>query len=62
VKITTTNKPLEAGFYQIKQQENVLKNIAFNYPTSESSLSYLDTSTIKGKPFSTSVKETLKKY
>ncbi|PKH52516.1 hypothetical protein CXF68_18235 [Tenacibaculum sp. Bg11-29] len=60
VKITTTNKPIEAGFYQIKKQKNVLKNIAFNYPTNESLLSYLDTSTIKPKTFSTSVKETLK--
>jgi hypothetical protein len=59
VKITTTNQPIEAGFYQINQQKNILKNIAFNYSRKESLLNFLDTSTIDTKTFSTSVKNTL---
>ena len=59
VKITTTNQPIKAGFYQIKQQQNILKNIAFNYSRKESLLKFLDTSTIDTKTFSSSVKNTL---
>ncbi len=59
VKITTTNQPLRAGFYQIKQKETVLKNIAFNYPKNESLLNFLDTSNIDSKIISSSVKNTL---
>lgn len=59
VKITITNQPLDAGFYEIKEHENVLKNIAFNYSKKESVLDFLDTTTINSKIFSTSVKSTL---
>jgi hypothetical protein len=59
VKITTTNQPIEAGFYQINQQKNILKNIAFNYSRKESLLNFLDSSTIDTKTFSSSVKNTL---
>ena len=60
VRITTKNKPLIAGFYQIKQQENTIKNIAFNYSKKESLLKYLDVSNIKNTTISNSVKNTLK--
>ncbi|CAM1353001.1 BatA domain-containing protein [Tenacibaculum insulae] len=59
VKITTENKPLKAGFYQIKQQQNILKNVAFNYPKEESNLTFLNTSISNSKTFSNSVKNTL---
>ncbi|CAL2077793.1 conserved membrane hypothetical protein [Tenacibaculum dicentrarchi] len=59
IKITTNNQPLIAGFYQIKQQESVLKNIAFNYPKKESLLNFLDFTTTENQKISTSVKQTL---
>ena len=59
VRITTKDQPLKAGFYQIKQQENPIKNIAYNYPKSESSLQFLDISSTTNKDISTSVKNTL---
>ncbi|WP_272151767.1 BatA domain-containing protein [Tenacibaculum aiptasiae] len=59
VRITTKDQPLKAGFYQIKQQESFLKNIAYNYPKSESSLQFLDISSTTNKDISTSVKNTL---
>ncbi|MCG8236845.1 BatA domain-containing protein [Tenacibaculum finnmarkense genomovar ulcerans] len=59
VKITTNSQPLSAGFYQIKQQENVLKNMAFNYPKQESLLHFLNIKTLENKTISNSVKKTL---
>ncbi|CAM1335073.1 BatA domain-containing protein [Tenacibaculum aestuariivivum] len=59
IKITTSNQPLEAGFYQIKQAETNLKKIAFNYPKKESLLNFLDTETAETKLISNSVKNTL---
>ncbi|WP_233900895.1 BatA domain-containing protein [Tenacibaculum piscium] len=62
IEITTINQPLQAGFYQIKQQNNILKNIAFNYPKQESSLNFLDIRNIeelKNKTISNSVENTL---
>lgn len=59
IRITTKSKPLKAGFYNIKQQENVLKKIAYNYPKTESSLNFLDISSATNQTISTSVKNTL---
>ena len=59
VRITTNDQPLTAGFYQIKQQNNLIKNCAFNYPKSESSLDFLTLSDIDNTTISTSVKDTL---
>ncbi|WP_299001331.1 BatA domain-containing protein [uncultured Tenacibaculum sp.] len=59
VRITTNDQPLVAGFYQIKQQNNLIKNCAFNYPKSESSLDFLTLSGIDNTTISTSVKDTL---
>ncbi len=59
VRITTNDQPLVAGFYQIKQQNNLIKNCAFNYPKSESSLDFLTLSDIDNTTISTSVKDTL---
>ncbi|CAM1341560.1 BatA domain-containing protein [Tenacibaculum aestuarii] len=59
VRITTKEEPLVAGFYQIKQQNNLIKNCAFNYPKSESSLDFLTLSGIDNTTISTSVKDTL---
>ena len=59
IRITTKSKPLKAGFYNIKQQENILKNIAYNYPKTESYLNFLDISSATNQTISTSVKNTL---
>lgn len=59
IRISTKNKPLKAGFYQIKQQGNILKNIAYNYLKNESSLNFLDISSVTNQNISTSVKNTL---
>ncbi|OCK44431.1 hypothetical protein BA195_07090 [Tenacibaculum soleae] len=61
IKISLKEQPLTAGFYQIKQQETVLKNIAFNYPKEESSLYFLNISNTKPSLFSNSIQTTLKK-
>ncbi|MCT4698188.1 BatA domain-containing protein [Tenacibaculum haliotis] len=60
VKITTTDQPLVAGFYQIKQEASILKNIAFNYPKKESLLNFLDSENLNSKTTANSVKNTLK--
>ncbi|TDQ29921.1 BatA domain-containing protein [Tenacibaculum caenipelagi] len=59
VRITTKEQPLKAGFYKIQQKKNILKNCAFNYAKSESSLNFLDFSDIDNVKTSTSVKNTL---
>ncbi|WP_028890908.1 BatA domain-containing protein [Tenacibaculum sp. 47A_GOM-205m] len=59
VRITTNDQPLIAGFYQIKQQNNLIKSCAFNYSKSESSLDFLTLSDINNITISTSVKDTL---
>ncbi|QXP74729.1 BatA domain-containing protein [Tenacibaculum sp. AHE15PA] len=59
VKITTTDQPLVAGFYQIKQEASILKNSAFNYPKKESLLNFLDSENLNSKTTANSVKNTL---
>ena len=49
VSISTKNKPLEPGFYFIKNKENTIQTIAFNNPKEESLLTFLDTKTIGTK-------------
>ncbi len=63
VKITLDNQPLKSGFYQLKNKDQVIKNIAFNYDRSESYLNYSDLESFsKDKPnvsYSNSVEKTL---
>ncbi|WP_428742877.1 BatA domain-containing protein [Tenacibaculum sp.] len=59
VQITTKEQPLVAGFYQIQQKNNLIKNCAFNYAKNESSLNFLTLSDIDNTKISTSVKNTL---
>lgn len=59
VRITTKEEPISAGFYEIKQQNDLIKNCAFNFPKSESSLDFLAISDINNTSMSTSVKSTL---
>ncbi len=40
VIIRTKNKPTREGIYQIKDQDQILKNVAYNYSNSESVLEY----------------------
>ena len=42
VKITTTDLPIKEGFYSIKNNDNILKSIAYNYDRKESKLVYTD--------------------
>ncbi|CAM1367126.1 N-terminal double-transmembrane domain-containing protein [Tenacibaculum sediminilitoris] len=58
-RITTKDQPLVAGFYEVQQQNSVLKNIAFNYDKSESYLEFLALSETNNITISTSVKNTL---
>lgn len=58
-RITTKDLPLVAGFYKVQQQNNVLRNIAFNYDKSESHLDFLTLSEADDMTISTSVKNTL---
>ena len=58
-RITTKDQPLTAGFYQVQQQNNVLRNIAFNYNKDESVLDFLIFSEANDMTISTSVKNTL---
>ncbi|MDC6363464.1 BatA domain-containing protein [Flagellimonas alvinocaridis] len=43
VRLTFDENPTEDGIYTIKQKEEELRNISFNYPRTESRLVYLDT-------------------
>ena len=38
LRLTLDNQPLKSGFYQLKNKDQVIKNIAFNYDRSESDL------------------------
>ncbi|CAM1368633.1 conserved membrane hypothetical protein [Tenacibaculum litoreum] len=58
-RITTKDQPLVAGFYQIQQENNVLRNVAFNYDKNESILDFLTFSEANDMTISTSVKNTL---
>lgn len=58
-RITTKDQPLTAGVYQVQQQNNVLRNIAFNYNKDESVLDFLVLSDANDMTISTSVKNTL---
>lgn len=42
VKINLKDQPQESGFYQLKDKEKLVKNLAFNYNRSESNPSYAD--------------------
>ncbi len=48
ITLTTKEKPSENGFTQAVNNGNILKNIAYNYQTEESNLSYIDTKTFFG--------------
>ena len=47
--LKTSDNPLESGFYQIKNNQEVLETIAFNYNRKESDLEYLDISNLTNK-------------
>ncbi|MDJ0645190.1 MAG: BatA domain-containing protein [Flavobacteriaceae bacterium] len=42
VKINTNDQPLKSGFYELKDKERLVKNLAFNYDRNESDLRYTD--------------------
>ncbi|AQS92884.1 hypothetical protein BXQ17_01840 [Polaribacter sp. BM10] len=47
VVINTTEQPQEAGFYQIKKQDSIIKELAYNNPKEESSLQFLNLNDLK---------------
>ncbi|TXD50890.1 MULTISPECIES: BatA domain-containing protein [unclassified Polaribacter] len=58
VRITTKERPTEAGFYHIIRKKDTLQTIAFNNPKEESSLTFLDVNTLKeATNFSSSIKD-----
>lgn len=50
-----SENPKEDGTYAIKNKENTLKHISFNYPRSESDLIFLDLNTLNAKTQETSI-------
>lgn len=49
VRLTFGNTPTVDGIFGINNEGELLKNISFNYPRNESTLSYLDIDTIENK-------------
>ncbi|WP_318308321.1 BatA domain-containing protein [Flagellimonas crocea] len=47
VRLTFDQNPTEDGIYSIVQNEQILQNISFNYPRTESQLKYLDLGTLE---------------
>ncbi|MFD2562612.1 vWA domain-containing protein [Aquimarina rubra] len=45
VKITTEEVPTKAGIYALKDKEQFIQNVSYNYNTTESNLQYYDLST-----------------
>ncbi len=46
VQLSLSEQPLKSGFYQLKDKERIVKNLAFNYNRSESDLNYPDLQTL----------------
>ena len=66
IKITTTDQPVTNGFYKIVAKDNIISQVAFNNPISESSLNFLDYSKISEIPQNINIKnnvaETLQEF
>ncbi|MDH7445830.1 vWA domain-containing protein [Aquimarina sp. 2201CG14-23] len=45
VRITTDEVPVSAGIYALKDKENIIQNVSYNYNTSESDLEYYNLTT-----------------
>ncbi len=56
IKITTTDQPVTNGFYKIVAKDNIISQVAFNNPISESSLNFLDFSKISEIPQNINIK------
>lgn len=56
IKITTTDQPATNGFYKIVAKNNIISQVAFNNPISESSLNFLDFSKISEIPQNINIK------
>ncbi|MFD0992064.1 BatA domain-containing protein [Tenacibaculum geojense] len=56
IKITTTDQPATNGFYKIVARDNIISQVAFNNPISESSLNFLDFSKISEIPQNINIK------
>jgi hypothetical protein len=58
VHITTKNNPSDAGFYHILRKKDTLQTIAFNNPKEESSLTFLELTSLKeANNFSSSIQD-----
>jgi hypothetical protein len=49
VRLTTSEQPTEAGFYQISQQRDTIETVAFNISNKESSLSFYDINALENQ-------------
>ncbi|WP_417556823.1 vWA domain-containing protein [Mesoflavibacter zeaxanthinifaciens] len=57
VVIKTNDLPKQAGVYQVKNKNEILEYVSFNYNRNESDLTYLNLENIEGITISNSVKE-----
>ncbi len=48
VKLSLSEQPLKSGFYQLKDKDRTVKNLAFNYNRSESDLNYPELPSLLG--------------
>ena len=46
VKLSLSEQPLKSGFYQLKDKDRTVKNLAFNYNRTESDLNYPELSSL----------------
>ncbi|MEM6515123.1 MAG: BatA domain-containing protein [Bacteroidota bacterium] len=59
VEITTNEYPLKAGIVSVKNKENIIKNLSFNFDRSESQLQYLSLDDLESASVSNSVAATI---
>jgi len=60
VRLFTSNDPQTAGFYQVKDKEEIIQNIAYNYPKEESNLDFLDIASLTNSNANTQSYDTIK--
>jgi hypothetical protein len=59
VELITNELPNEAGTFEVKNKETILKHLSYNYSRNESNLTYFDLSSIQNADVSNSVGSTI---